>query len=180
MLLSLCLKFANRAPILLGLVLGGMATPLNAQDAQAANVNTGHPTARYANPTTSDSAAAAQLKKDEARLLAILASEPENAGALAGMGWVRSRQKNYLGAISFLERARQCRPNDHALVVALDLARFNVMLAEAGHSLETGDLDSAQRYYNLALQIRPHNAEASAGLLDTLRRAASRKTAGDH
>jgi tetratricopeptide (TPR) repeat protein len=178
MSLSFCLRFANTGAILFGIVLsGGEATPLNAQ---TAGTNVGHPTVQHANPAISEPAAAAQLKKDEARLLAILSGDPENAGALAGMGWVRSRQRNYPGAVSFLERARQYRPNDHALAVALDLARFKVMLAEAGHSLESGDLDSARRYYNLALEIQPHNAEASAGLLDTLRRDRDLHPANGH
>jgi tetratricopeptide (TPR) repeat protein len=178
MLLSRSLRFANTGAILFGIVLGGgAAIPLNAQ---AANANVGHATLQRVNPAVTESAAAAQLKKDEARLLGILAGDPENAGALAGMGWVRSRQRNYPGAVSFLERARQYRPNDHALAVALDLARFKVMISEAGHSLESGDFDAARRYYNLALEIQPYNAEASAGLLDVLRRDRDRPAANGH
>ena len=109
-----------------------------------------------------------KIKQDEARLLGVLSDDPENAGALAGMGWVRSRQGNYLGAISYLEKARQKRPNDHALTVALDLARFRMTMKEARISLSAGDLKAAEKYYLLALQIRPHNSEALAGFCTSL------------
>ena len=110
------------------------------------------------------------MKQDETRLLAILARDPDNPGALAGMAWVRSRQKNYLAAVSYLERAMQTHPGDHALSVALDLDRFRVIEAEADHALASGDLASARKFYTLAMRIRPHCAEASAGLRSTLLR----------
>ena len=112
----------------------------------------------------------AQLEREETRLLAILVRDPDNLGALAGMAWVRSRQKNYLAAISYLEPATQKHPGDHALSVALDLDRFRVIEAEADHALSSGDLVSARKFYALAIRIRPHCREASAGLRSTLLR----------
>jgi tetratricopeptide (TPR) repeat protein len=96
--------------------------------------------------------------------MAILAREPGNAGALAGMGWIRSQQGNFPGAISFLERARLKRPNDRALAVALDLDRFRFLIGEAQYSLASNDLTAAKKRYAEALAIRPNNREASAGL----------------
>ena len=100
--------------------------------------------------------------------MGILASEPENAGALAGMGWIRSQQGNFLAAISFLEPARRKRPNDHKLAMALDLDRFRFLLSEARYSLAHKDLIGAQKCYRTALEIRPTSHEASAGLKATL------------
>ena len=104
------------------------------------------------------------MRLDEARLLGILAREPGNAGALAGMAWIRSQQGNFLAAISFLEQARLKRPNDHALAVALDLDRFRFLISEARYSLASNDLVAAKKRYSEALKIRPNNHEASAGL----------------
>jgi hypothetical protein len=109
-------------------------------------------------------AASNRLRLDEARLLGILAREPGNAGALAGMAWIRSQQGNFLAAISFLEQARLKRPNDHALAVALDLDRFRFLISEARYSLASNDLVAAKKRYSEALKIRPNNHEASAGL----------------
>jgi tetratricopeptide (TPR) repeat protein len=113
---------------------------------------------------------ASQLKKDEIRLLAILASEPDNAGALAGMGWVRSRQKNYLAAVGYLERAKQQRAGDRSLSVALDLDRFRFVLGEADYALSSNELTSAEKFYALAIEIRPHDRAARVGLRSTLLR----------
>jgi len=114
-----------------------------------------------------------RLQLDEARLMGILAREAGNAGALAGMGWIRSQQGNFLAAISFLEQARLKRPNDHALAVALDLDRFRFLLSEARYSLASNDLTAAQKRYLAALDIRPNSREASAGLNATRFRASA-------
>jgi tetratricopeptide (TPR) repeat protein len=130
-------------------------------------------TARH--PPSGDTA---QLKQDETRLLVILARDPDNLGALAGMAWVRSRQQNYLAAVSYLESATQKHPDDHALSVALDLDRFRFIEAEADYALSTGDLSSARKFYTLAIQIRPHCREASAGLRSTFLRQQQSFAAG--
>jgi tetratricopeptide (TPR) repeat protein len=158
-------RSVRRASLLLAsslLVLAGCA--LQAQPAQTSKQTAPEPTPSL--PTDS-----AKVKQDEVRLLAILAKNPEDPGALAGMGWVRSRQKNYTAAISYLERAKQKRPNDPGLNVALEEARFHVLLAEGHNALTANDLDSAQAFYSRALIIRPHSREALDGLHATLQRA---------
>jgi cellulose synthase operon protein C len=119
---------------------------------------------------------AIQVKSDEARLMAILAKEPSNAGALAGMGWIRSQQGNFLGAISFLEPARLQRPDDHALNLALQLAGFRFHMSEAQNALTSNDLTTAEKRYQSFVEIRPNNLVSSAGLRATrlrLRQTAS-------
>lgn len=105
--------------------------------------------------------------------MGILAKDPGNAGALAGMGWIRSQQGNFLAAISFLEPARRKRPNDHQLAVALDLDRFRFLMSEAQYSLASNDLIAARKSYLAALDIRPNSREASAGLKATLIKASA-------
>ena len=108
-----------------------------------------------------------RVHNDEQRLTAILASYPDDAGALAGMGWVRSRQRNFPAAISYFEAAKRQRPNDTKLLYALDEARFQLMMQEARECLKTRDLVNAENRYRAALQIRPHSAEAMDGLRTT-------------
>lgn len=115
-------------------------------------------------PSTSTVADPAKIKQDEARLLALLAKNPDDPGALAGMAWVRSRQKNYTAAISYLEHAKQKRPNDAGLNVALNEARFHVLLTEAQSSAASNDPQSAQKFFSQALQIHPHSREALDGM----------------
>ena len=106
----------------------------------------------------------AKIKADEHRLMGILSRQPDDAGALAGMGWVRSRQHNFPAAISFLERARQQRPHDHRLAYALDEARFELMMQEGLQSLKANEFETAEARYRAALEIRPHSKEANDGL----------------
>ena len=96
--------------------------------------------------------------------MGILTRDPGNAGALSGMAWIRSQQGNFSGAISFLEQARLKRPMDHALSVALDLDRFRFFMSEARYSLASNDPGGAQKRFRAALNIRPNNREAAAGL----------------
>ena len=110
------------------------------------------------------SADPARIQQDETRLLAILARNPDHPGALAGMGWVRSRQHNYPAAVSYLERALRQRPHDPQLTIALDQARFHVLLSEAQHALASGNAESAHRFYSAALAIHPHDRQAIEGL----------------
>lgn len=107
---------------------------------------------------------AARLRNDEARLMAILVTQPDNAGALAGMGWIRSQEGNFLAALSFLEQARLQRPNDPALSVAIDLDRVRFFLSEAQYSVSTNDFKTAKQRYMAALEIRPNSHAASAGM----------------
>jgi Flp pilus assembly protein TadD len=106
----------------------------------------------------------ARIKADEHRLLAILSVHPEDPGALAGMGWVRSRQHNFPAAISYLEHAKRQRPNDSRLAYALDSARYRLLVQQGDECLKSGDFATAQARYGTALQIRHHAPQALNGL----------------
>ena len=107
---------------------------------------------------------APQLKQDEARLWALLAKDPNDAGALSGMAWIRSRQGNYLAAISFLERVNLRRPNDPSVTAALRLDRYRFFMSEAKTALATGDVATARLRYGSALEIFPQDVMAYRGL----------------
>lgn len=177
----------GKSILLAGLLLAACSGPLKAQspareaneykaDAPSVGANRsrtrlGIPPQAATPPTKSADLPAAetsQFRLDEARLMHILAKEPDDVGALAGMGWIRSQQGNFLAAISFLETARLQRPNDHKLAVALDLDRFRFLMDEARYSVASNDLVAARKSYRAALEIRPNSREASAGLNATL------------
>ncbi len=108
---------------------------------------------------------------------AILAKDPNNAGALAGMGFVRLQQANFLGAISFLEQAKQKDPTDRTVAAALDTARFWSIVAEGQSALNSNDLVAAEKNYHSALALRPDSPEALVGLGNALLKAKQAKQA---
>lgn len=109
-----------------------------------------------------------QVDEAAAAFQAILAAQPNDAGALAGMGQVRMLQGNYLGAVSFLEQAKQASPNDNAIAAALDSARFSFLMSE-GHDAETAkDAVDAEKRYREALELRPEGRQAVDALVNVL------------
>jgi len=114
---------------------------------------------------------AKRLDEAETRFKAILASEPQNARALAGMGYVRMQQANFGGAISFLEQAKQDGARDAGLDAALENARFYYVMGEGSIALNENDLTTAEQKYQAALAMRPNSTEALEGLGGTLLKA---------
>lgn len=114
---------------------------------------------------------AKHLDDAETRFKAILAKDPENAPALAGMGYVRMQQSNFGGAISFLEQAKQYGARDTGLEKALESARFYSVMSEGSVALNENDLPAAEQKYREALDLRPGSSEALEGLGGTLLKA---------
>jgi cellulose synthase operon protein C len=114
---------------------------------------------------------AKRLDEAETRFKAILANEPDNARALAGMGYVRMQQSNFGGAISFLEQAKQDGARDAGLEAALENARFYYVMGEGSVALNENDLTTAEQKYQAALTMRPNSTEALEGLGGTLLKA---------
>jgi cellulose synthase operon protein C len=114
---------------------------------------------------------AKNLSEAELRFKAILAKDPENARALAGMGYVRMQQSNFGGAISFLEQAKQDGARDAGLDAALESAHFYSIMSQGSTALNENDLTTAEQQYRAALVMRPSSAEALEGLGGTLLKA---------
>lgn len=91
-----------------------------------------------------------RLQDAERRFNAILANEPGNARALAGMGYVRTQQSNYSGAVSFLEMAKQNGARDAALDNLLETARVRFAVSERQV------LYQRQQIARLTLQAQSH------------------------
>lgn len=114
---------------------------------------------------------AKHIDQAEALFKAVLDKDPNNSGALAGMGYIRMQQGNFLGAISFLEQARHGNPGDKGLADALETSRFWFLMGEGQAALTDNDLTMAEKQYRAALQLRPSSPEALAALGGTLEKA---------
>jgi tetratricopeptide (TPR) repeat protein len=133
------------------------------------------PVASSAQPATEDAAYKAlnakHIDQAEALFKGILERDPNNSRALAGMGYIRMQQGNFLGAISFLEQARRDNANDKGLAEALGTARFWFLMGEGQAALNDNDLTMAEKQYRAALLLRPSSPEALAALGGTLEKA---------
>ncbi len=114
---------------------------------------------------------AKHLDQAEALFKAVLDKDPANPRALAGMGYIRMQQGNFLGAISFLEQARRGNMSDKELAEALETARFWFLMGEGQAALNDNDLIMAEKQYRAALLLRPNSPEALNGLAGTLQKA---------
>ena len=114
---------------------------------------------------------AKRLDDAELRFKAILANNPQNPRALAGLGYVRMQQSNFGGAISFLEQAKQNGARDAGIDTALETARFYSMMSDASTALNENDLTTAEQQFQAALGMRPNSPEALEGLGGTLLKA---------
>ena len=120
---------------------------------------------------------AKRLDDAELRFKAILASDPQNARALAGLGYVRMQQSNFGGAISFLEQAKQNGARDADVDSALSTARFYYTLGQASTALNENDLTTAEQQFQAALVMRANSPEALEGLGGTLLKAQQNEAA---
>jgi tetratricopeptide (TPR) repeat protein len=100
----------------------------------------------------------------ERRFNAILAREPDNGRAAAGMGFLRMQQRNFGGAISYLTQAEQDGFKDKTIAAALASSRFWSAMEEATQALDQNQLDAAQEKFRAALAMNPRSADALNGL----------------
>jgi tetratricopeptide (TPR) repeat protein len=131
-------------------------------------------TTRSRNPEEQRAYSALNAKNlPEAELLfkAILTRDPQNARALAGMGYVRMQQSNFAGAMSFFAQATQSGSHDSSLDAALESARFSSLMADGSTALIANDLTTAEQRYRSALAMHPANPEALSGLGESLLKA---------
>jgi cellulose synthase operon protein C len=154
------------------ILLGGMALNVSGArlEAQASAPST-KTHAQAAETAVYQSLNAKRLDEAETRFKAILAGDPGNSKALAGIGYIRMQQGNFLGAISFLEQAKRNNSQDKALTAALNTARFRFEMGEGQQALGENDLATAEKRFRAALALRPGSPEALEGLGGTLVKA---------
>ncbi len=105
------------------------------------------------------------------RFSTILSRNAQSCQALTGLGYVRMSQSNFAGAISFLEQAEQDGCKDPAIERSLHDSRFFYTTAVATTALNDNDLFTAQKQFELALQLRPGDSSALLGLGGTMLKA---------
>jgi tetratricopeptide (TPR) repeat protein len=109
-------------------------------------------------------------KADEAEklLTSILAKEPDNGRAAAGMGFLRMQQNNFGGAISYLTQAEENGYKAKPVEDGLAASRFWFKMGEATEALGQNQMDVATAKYKAALAMRPQSPEALNGLAGLL------------
>ncbi|GGH13568.1 hypothetical protein GCM10011586_33520 [Silvibacterium dinghuense] len=100
----------------------------------------------------------------ESRFQALLAQQPHNPRALAGMGFVRMKQGNFADAVHYLEQAEQNGSHDHAVENSLVTARFWNTMQQGTAALNDNRTADAIASYQAALALRPDAPEALEGL----------------
>ncbi|WP_162538091.1 cellulose synthase subunit BcsC-related outer membrane protein [Granulicella sp. WH15] len=111
---------------------------------------------------------AKHLDEAERHFKASLAENPNNANALAGMGYIRMQQSNFGGAINFLAQAKANGAKDPGLDAALATSRFWNTMADGAAAVKANDLSGAEKNYRQALMMRPGSPEALEALGGTL------------
>ncbi len=115
-----------------------------------------------------------ELPDAERYYQAALASDPSNAGALAGMGFVRKEQERKDEAAAFLRRAAEAGSTDFRVYYADGRARWEA-LSETPHSSvnldpkERAELEAARAALRRSAELNPDFAEALALLGRTYR-----------
>ncbi|MGI4829581.1 MAG: tetratricopeptide repeat protein [Janthinobacterium lividum] len=107
----------------------------------------------------------------------VLKKAPRSWQALAGLGYVRLRQRNFPGAISYLEQAKTYGGYGTGLENALEEARFRATLQMAVAALKRNEFPAAQQVFAAALEQRPGAPEALRGLGGTLLQAQQNEAA---
>ena len=114
---------------------------------------------------------AKRFDEAEARFQAIVAKEPQNPRALAGLGYVRMSQSNFGGAISYLEEAIRDGSKDAGVEKALRDSRFFYTMQVATAALNENDLATAEAQFGNASHMRPNDPSPLLGLGGTLLKA---------
>ena len=105
-----------------------------------------------------------KLPEAEERFQALLAKNPENSRAAAGLGFLRMQQRNFGGAITYFTQAEQNGFRDSSVVEGLATSRFWFTMSEASAAMDANRLSDAQEKYRAALEMRPRSPEALDGL----------------
>ena len=98
----------------------------------------------------------------------LLRKEPNNGRVAAGMGFLRMQQKNFAGAISYLNQAEQDGYKVRAVENALATSRFWYTMSEATQALDENHFDVATSKFKEALVMNPRSPDALNGLAGLL------------
>jgi tetratricopeptide (TPR) repeat protein len=110
--------------------------------------------------------ATAQAQFDQA-----MQGSPKNANAIAGLGFVRLKQKRFDEALELFERARALAPQRKDVQQGYEDAKFLGVMDRASVELGRNQPDAAVAAYQQALTMRPSEPQALLGLGQALMHA---------
>jgi tetratricopeptide (TPR) repeat protein len=122
---------------------------------------------------------AGQLEDASNRFAALLSKDPNNGRLLAGMGFLRMRQQDFSGAVSYLEQAQLNGYTDKTAQDALADSRFWLAMADAAKAVSGNQYALAESNYRQALTMKPLSPEALSGLAGLLMRKEQYAQAAD-
>jgi tetratricopeptide (TPR) repeat protein len=118
-----------------------------------------------------------RLDEAQQKFEALLASQPQDARALSGMGYVAMKRQNFAQAANYLERARSA--GTRGLDDAIATSRFWETMSRAGDALKAGDTATATEVYRSALALKSSSPDATEGLAGALMQAGNPAEAAD-
>jgi Tfp pilus assembly protein PilF len=104
------------------------------------------------------------LAAAEAKFQDVLRRSPNDANAIAGMGFVRLNQKRFSEALSLFERARTLAPQRADVREGYDNAKFWLTMEQGTTARQQNRPAAAIAAYQDALALRPANVEAMLGI----------------
>ena len=104
------------------------------------------------------------LPEASTRFEQILARSPSNIDAMAGLGFVRLKEKRFADAVRLLERARETAPKRTDIEDGYRTAKFWGFVTAAAAAFEQGQSQAAMNGFEQALAIDPKSPDALLGL----------------
>ena len=105
-----------------------------------------------------------QLAVAETQFQQALQNTPKDAGAIAGLGFIRLAQKRFDEALRLFDQARALAPQRADIQEGYENARFLGIMNQASLALERDQPDAAIATYRQALALRPADPQALLGL----------------
>ncbi|MGA8438430.1 MAG: cellulose synthase subunit BcsC-related outer membrane protein [Candidatus Sulfotelmatobacter sp.] len=104
------------------------------------------------------------LATAEAKFQEVLRHSPNDANAIAGLGFVRLNQRRFSEAVALFERARSLAPQRTDVREGYDNAKFWLAMEQGATARQQNRPDAAIGAYQDALAIRPADAQALLGI----------------
>ena len=104
------------------------------------------------------------LATAEARFQEVLRRSPNDANAIAGLGFVRLNQKRFSEALSLFGRARTLAPQKADVREGYDNAKFWLAMEQGATARQQNRPDAAIGAYQDALAMRPADTQALLGM----------------
>jgi cellulose synthase operon protein C len=103
----------------------------------------------------------------EAKFEEVLRRSPDDANAIAGLGFVRLHQKRFADALALFEHARSLTPQKADVREGYENAKFWLAMEQGATARQQKRPDAALAAYQDALTLRPMDTQALLGIAQT-------------